>query len=429
MVDKRMKPFRDIIIHTPDYAARQAIGCYFDPEKGTCQAVETESQFHTGYSICFYEELTVCRSRELIAHQSQRPLCLQLDMALSPMFKMRIKYRDRYSMYVTLESAGDKVVLVDRADAADQTPLLCGQQYVWLQSHRLCLSGGGQLVYIEMPYDKPEASEMESMAEFEALATNGTWWDVQALVPRTLPANLVLVKGPITHLPLWTRGTDRHSILCHQGNCVAVKARGITKSIFKAFPFADIYRERKTAGEKRGSKRKAEPDDRLWKRGSASALLQRRDHGADAETRWCRSTVKHDVPGKVVFRRMGSLTIASMLAQENGGRPREQGRDSSSQRETWFAQCLRQVAVHAAAVDGDVSVAFPWRVGCVKDGWNRYLDMLCKLAANQPRIRVVLVYSEEQEPEDTEHTRKSKRRGRRSSNRTKRSKDNDRVCK
>jgi O-acetyl-ADP-ribose deacetylase (regulator of RNase III) len=122
--------------------------------------------------------------------------------------------------------------------------------------------------------------------------------------------------------------------IAHQCNCISIGSAGLAKSLFRKFPYANVYCTRKKRGE-----------DKM-------------------------GTIT------VCGNGSGKRYVINMFAQYNPGGP-DKGRDSPKGREFYFALCLRQI-VSYNAITPIVSIAFPFKIGCGLAGgsWNNYFKML-----------------------------------------------------
>jgi len=114
--------------------------------------------------------------------------------------------------------------------------------------------------------------------------------------------------------------------LCHQCNCITVKAAHLSKSMFAHFPHADIYSDRKDG--------------------------------------------HRDDPGTVTVCGDGKEEryVANLLGQYYPGKSKYTN-DSPEKRLLWFSDCLEALET----LDGK-SFAFPSRIGCGAAGgdWKKY---------------------------------------------------------
>ena len=124
--------------------------------------------------------------------------------------------------------------------------------------------------------------------------------------------------------------------IAHQSNCVSTTGAGLAKDIYKKYPDANIYKNRRV----------------------------------------------HDTPGHIIVRGK----IINMLSQYSVSGPKNG--DTATMREKWFIQCLDEID----QIPGITSVAFPYMIGCglAKGNWVNYERMLKTFAESNPSIDVVV---------------------------------------
>jgi len=139
--------------------------------------------------------------------------------------------------------------------------------------------------------------------------------------------------------------------IVHQCNCVTWNAAHLAKTVFRRFPYADIYNPR-------------------------------------------RGTERHDEPGTIIIRGDGEAErlVIAVLGQYYPGSPRypNSAKDGSQARQRYFQSGLDKIA----ELPDLHSVAFPWGIGCGAAGgdWPTYHQMIDKLAAAvQGRATVTIV--------------------------------------
>ena len=144
---------------------------------------------------------------------------------------------------------------------------------------------------------------------------------------------------------------SKEKYIVNQTNCITKKALGLSDSIFKKFPYADIYTSR------------AE-DNHV------------------------------DKPGKIIVCGDGRSNryIINLLGQYYPGKPKHKN-DTYEMRKKWFIDCLDEI-IKINKLD---SIAFPYKIGCGLAGgdWKEYLDMLTTFS--NKTIAKVYIY---QRPED-----------------------------
>lgn len=131
--------------------------------------------------------------------------------------------------------------------------------------------------------------------------------------------------------------------IAHQANCVSRLSNHLAKSIFKKFPYADIYSER------------------------------------------AKGNYVH-IPGELYIRGNGEgqRYIINITSQVLPGAPRKgnigrlQISDDSETRLRLFSGCLSQIA----NIKRLKSIAFPWRIGCgaARGNWTDYQAIINELA-------------------------------------------------
>jgi len=126
--------------------------------------------------------------------------------------------------------------------------------------------------------------------------------------------------------------------ICHQCNCLTSHSAGLAKSMFDAFPYANIYATRENLSN--------------WK-----------DH--------------RDQPGTINIAGNGKdkRFIINMFAQIFPGKPKfpYSSTDGWGAREGYFKTCLDKIALLDIG-----SIAFPDHIGCSMAGgnWENYLKMI-----------------------------------------------------
>jgi O-acetyl-ADP-ribose deacetylase (regulator of RNase III) len=141
----------------------------------------------------------------------------------------------------------------------------------------------------------------------------------------------------------------KEKYIVHQTNCVTNRAAHLAQTVFKAFPFADIYTSR----------------------------------------------VEHDKPGTIIVRGNGKdqRYVINMLGQVFPGKPHDNnyGRDTALHREKYFHRCLGEIA----KIENLETVALPHHIGCGAAGgnWTYYYDLITRFAnyvAKTQNARVIL---------------------------------------
>lgn len=126
---------------------------------------------------------------------------------------------------------------------------------------------------------------------------------------------------------------SKEDYLCHQCNCVTSRAAHMAASVFKKYPYSDVYTGRE----------------------------------------------KHDKPGTIAVRgdkEKGKRLVVNMFGQFYPGYSNAPGGavDGYDARAGYFRKCL----IEMAKLDSKASFAFPWTIACGAAGgdWGRYITML-----------------------------------------------------
>jgi len=142
-------------------------------------------------------------------------------------------------------------------------------------------------------------------------------------------------------------------VIVHQTNCVSTYALGLAHAIQKAYPYANVYSERK-------------------------------DTTADDP-----GTVKLSYPKS---GQKGPI-IANFMAQYFPGKPLgyKSTIDSSEKREEWFQDCL-DIFGEWCVENNIKSVSFPYRIGCGLAGgdWSRYETMIRNFSHKYKNINITI---------------------------------------
>jgi hypothetical protein len=144
-------------------------------------------------------------------------------------------------------------------------------------------------------------------------------------------SNLTFIQGDILDY------TNDYYI-AHQCNCITTTAQGLAKSIFDAYPSANIYAD-----------------------------------GTDRDV------------GKIIVRDK----IINMLAQNSAGKPKYN--ETEEMRETYFQECLDNIVSY---FPNGAQIAFPCFIGCGLAGgkWINYLYMINNFTNNNTKFKVIIVY-------------------------------------
>lgn len=183
-----------------------------------------------------------------------------------------------------------------------------------------------------------------------------------------------LLEGSIIDTEAWARKTDRQIVVCHQVNCISKKGYRLSETMFNAFPFANVYKERS---------KKIDTKEAL----NRSRMKQTRiDGGFVQDAPLCYK------PGDVVFRTKGNITVANIVGQHGRGPCKPWEEETPSRREGWFKACLDKVEDRYRDKD-KISIGFPWGIACGAAGgeWDTYFKMIIAFAERVPNVRVVMV--------------------------------------
>ena len=133
-------------------------------------------------------------------------------------------------------------------------------------------------------------------------------------------------------------------IIMHQTNCTAKVAAGLAKDLFKRYPRANVYRNRKSNAK----------------------------------------------PGsiQIIEQEEGKPTVINCNAQVYPGKASYVGPDSSNARRAMFNKCLHEVQCYISSrTETTLSVAVPWRIGCGLAGgdWEDYHQIIIEWAENMKK--------------------------------------------
>ena len=122
--------------------------------------------------------------------------------------------------------------------------------------------------------------------------------------------------------------------IVHQCNCKTTNGKGLSEQIFKKYPYANVYQQKRTPG-----------------------------------------TIKICGNGK------DKRFIVALFAQDGPGKPNS--KETARQREKWFAQCLTELV---NIIPKNSTVAFPFGIGCglAAGNWGHYLNMIEQFAEFVP---------------------------------------------
>mmetsp|Transcript_22991 Transcript_22991/g.42305 ORF Transcript_22991/g.42305 Transcript_22991/m.42305 type:complete len:999 (-) Transcript_22991:7-3003(-) len=217
----------------------------------------------------------------------------------------------------------------------------------------------------------------------------GRRWGAARLNAPVQQEDKPVITPPIRKAPTQSRGGTvlvkagdilgaEEEFIAHQCNCVSsTSAQGVAEAIFRAFPNADVYKQRAGRGR------------------------------------------SHDIPGSVSVHGR----VVNLYSQLLPGRPADDappggwpgtGRyvspadaasDTRSERLRWFIACLAALP-RSLPSDRAVSIAFPAKIGCGLAGghWQKYLQTLRRFAATNSMWKVVIYDIEGKLPPEPEHS-------------------------
>ena len=152
--------------------------------------------------------------------------------------------------------------------------------------------------------------------------------------------------------------------ICHQVNCLTVKAHGLSSKIAFTYPWADIYSKRKAIGMR---------------------------NLATEHTR--------GVPGNIViYNNHSGFHVVCMQAQWEYGKCYQSYRqrikpyfDTPDQRLQWFKECLNALGQR----EDLKKLAFPEKIGCGLGGghWPTYLSLIENFATLFDKHVIIIVYN------------------------------------
>lgn len=147
--------------------------------------------------------------------------------------------------------------------------------------------------------------------------------------------------------------------ICHQVNCLTVRSHGLSRQIALKYPWADIYQKRRPVAKR---------------------------NLATLETRGVPGTLR-------IFSKSGCPAIVCFLSQWDFGRCQNIRQrkispyvDTKENRETWFRQCLQELAQTPFQ-----TVAFPFKMGCGLAGgdWSFYFGLI-KIFAKTSGKKIII---------------------------------------
>jgi hypothetical protein len=133
---------------------------------------------------------------------------------------------------------------------------------------------------------------------------------------------------------------SKEKYIAHQCNCVVNNPKGLAKSIFDKYPYADIYSSRKNK----------------------------------------------DIPGHNIICSGNDKIIINMLAQYYPGKSKYNN-DSVPNRLQWFRDCLNEISNIPDLKNKKESLAIPFNIGCGLAGgnWDDYYSII-----KEQNINIVL---------------------------------------
>jgi O-acetyl-ADP-ribose deacetylase (regulator of RNase III) len=158
-------------------------------------------------------------------------------------------------------------------------------------------------------------------------------------------------------------------VIVHQTNCLTVRAQGLADSIFKKYPWANIYKARTPIGHKN----LATPDTR----GEPGSLVIVSEQETN-QFKYIVNLMGQWGPGKP-----GSVHNYDEYPQDYA--------DNAIQRLEWFDQGLQTLSEWSQE-NKIKSVSFPYHIGCGLAGgsWDQYNQLIDKFATNNPTINVTI---------------------------------------
>lgn len=142
---------------------------------------------------------------------------------------------------------------------------------------------------------------------------------------------------------------SKEKCIVHQCNCITEKSLGLSAQVFKAFPWANIYAERKS----------------------------------------------RSIPGTIDVREKDGKIIVNLFGQLYPGKPTSY--ESKEMRLKWFKNGLDLLSSYiknsrVTSPNHINSVAFPYKIGCGLAGgdWKKYVNFIEIFAKENPSLQVTL---------------------------------------
>ena len=141
--------------------------------------------------------------------------------------------------------------------------------------------------------------------------------------------------------------------IAHQCNCVTTRSKHLAADVFKHYPYANVYSNRRS------------PDQ-------------------PGTVKVCTASEQYS------HAHQQSPVVFSLLAQYYPG-GHNATNDTPSMREAWFVQCLSHTRDYVMK-HSITSIAFPWCIGCGSAGgdWSKYHTMIDKFATEVPLCQVFI---------------------------------------
>ncbi len=163
-------------------------------------------------------------------------------------------------------------------------------------------------------------------------------------------------------------------VILQQTNCLTVRPHGLSESISKKYPYANVYENRRAIG----NRNLAVPEDRD-----------------------IPGTVKWFYPndqGPIVGCIFGQYQPGKAGNTYGGAYPYPPGcdkRETNEQRLQWFQKALKEITDNLSAFPSDLKIGIPFKIGCGLAGgaWNKYEKVLKEWSDALPKNVKVIIYS------------------------------------